>query len=76
MRGWSDMTVERGGEATRHLAVATTDVRTLRAVCTECGAHAAVVTAGASRTGACSVCGSESLSVLTKHEPPPRRFAV
>ncbi len=52
------------------------DVRTIRAVCTECGAHAAVVTAGASQTGACSVCGSEALKVLAKAEPPPRRWAV
>ena len=75
MRGWSDMTVERGTETIRHLGIAP-EVRTLRAVCTECGAHAAVVTAGTSRTGACSVCGSESLRVLEKHEPPPRRWAV
>lgn len=45
-----------------------------RAVCEECGAHAAVVAAGASITGACSVCGSGSLQVLDEHLPPPRRM--
>ncbi len=46
-----------------------------RAVCQDCGAHAAVVAAGASITGACSVCGSGRLDVLDGHLPPPRRWA-
>ena len=46
-----------------------------RAVCQDCGAHAAVVAAGASITGACSVCGSGRLLVLDEHLPPPRRWA-
>ncbi len=45
-----------------------------RAVCQDCGAHAAVVAAGASITGACSVCGSGRLLVLDEHLPPPRRW--
>ena len=52
-----------------------TQVGTTRAVCEECGAHAAVVTAGASVTGACSVCGSGKLTVLDGHLPPPRRWS-
>jgi hypothetical protein len=46
-----------------------------RAVCQDCGAHAAVVAAGASITGACSVCGSGRLLALDEHLPPPRRWA-
>ncbi len=52
----------------------TPQVGTTRAVCEDCGAHAAVVTAGASVTGACSVCGSGKLRVLDGHLPPPRRW--
>jgi hypothetical protein len=48
--------------------------RTVRAVCNECGAHAAVVTSGASVTGACSVCGGQSLRVLDENVPPPRTW--
>ena len=51
------------------------DVGTRRAACDDCGAHAAVVTAGASVTGACSVCGSARLQVLDEYLPPPRRWA-
>ena len=50
-------------------------VGTRRAICEDCGAHAAVVTAGASVTGACSVCGSGRLRVMDIHLPPPRRWA-
>jgi hypothetical protein len=46
-----------------------------RAACDDCGAHAAVVAAGPSITGSCSVCGSRSLLVLDEHVPPPRRWA-
>lgn len=53
----------------------TPEVGTRRAVCQDCGAHAAVVTAGASITGACSVCGSGRLLLLDEHLPPPRRWA-
>jgi ribosomal protein S27E len=50
------------------------EARTVRAVCDECGAHAAVVTSGASMTGTCSVCGGGSLHVLGENVPPPRRW--
>jgi hypothetical protein len=46
--------------------------RRVRAVCDECGAHVAVVASGASITGACSVCGCQSLQVLDEITPPPR----
>jgi ribosomal protein S27E len=52
------------------------EVRTMRARCSDCGAHAAVVTAGASVTGACSVCGSGMLQLMDEHLPPPRRWAL
>ncbi len=55
--------------------VPTPEVGMRRAVCQDCGAHAAVVAAGASITGACSVCGSGRLLVLDEHLPPPRRWA-
>ena len=58
-----------------HALPATAEVGTRRAVCEECGAHAAVVTAGASVTGACSVCGSARLNVMDGHLPPPKRWA-
>ena len=51
-------------------------MRTVRALCADCGAHAAVVTAGASVTGACSVCGSGMLTLMDEHLPPPRRWAL
>ena len=50
-------------------------VGTRRAACDDCGAHAAVVTTGASVTGACSVCGSAKLQVLDEYLAPPRRWA-
>ena len=68
-------------EITTHLngsvlsVLPTVDVGTRRAVCEDCGAHAAVVMAGASVTGACSVCGSAKLRVLEEHLPPPRRWS-
>ena len=46
-----------------------------RAVCQDCGAHAAVAAAGASITGTCSVCGSADLLVLDERLPAPRRWA-
>jgi hypothetical protein len=50
-------------------------VGTRRAICEDCGAHAAVVMSGASVTGSCSVCGSGKLQVMETHLPPPRRWA-
>jgi hypothetical protein len=50
------------------------EARTGRAVCDDCGAHAAVVTSGASMTGTCSVCGGGALRLLGADIPPPRRW--
>ena len=58
-----------------HLVPAPIESGMRRAVCQDCGAHAAVVAAGASVTGACSVCGSGRLLVLDAHLPPPRSWA-
>jgi hypothetical protein len=66
-------------EADLHILSAlgmTPEVRTVRALCSDCGAHAAVVTAGASVTGACSVCGSGMLQLMDEELPPPRRWAL
>ena len=49
------------------------DFGSRRAVCENCGAHAAVMTRGASVTGACAVCGGTRLQVMDRHVPPPRR---
>lgn len=53
----------------------TSDSGMRRAVCEDCGAHAAVVATGPSVTGACSVCGSGRLLALDARVPPPRRRA-
>ena len=68
-------------EITTHLkgsvlqALPGVEVGTRRAVCEDCGAHAAVVAAGDSVSGACSVCGSGRLRVMDGQLPPPRRWA-
>ena len=70
-----DMATHLTGSVLQVLPGAGVEVATQRAVCEDCGAHAAVVTAGASITGACSVCGSARLHVMDGHLPPPRRWA-
>jgi len=71
-----DMAIQDNEMALRALSSveASPEVRTMRAHCDECGAHAAVVAAGASVTGSCSVCGGASLQLMDEAVPPPRRM--
>ena len=68
------MDITHLNEPALHL-VPTQEVAKRRAVCQDCGAHAAVAAAGPSVKGACSVCGSARLLALEEHLPPPRRWA-
>jgi len=70
-----DITTHFKAPELRVVPPAGAEVEMRRAVCQDCGAHAAVVAAGASITGACSVCGSGRLLMLDEHLPPPRRWA-